>query len=295
MLNAPKALPTQEMSVSASTEPDRARLLGTAILGILASTALFFAIGAAGLVPDTDPSQQLQAYQASPQVYAEYGWGFTVFGLLGIPFVVALGLGLRRQNAFVASIGTTLWGLGTLVLALSVNLYWSMLASIDAAAGSAPTPASATYQAAVVNDFLVYPTTFGWIAFGAGFFLIAWLARRSKFVPSWLGIIGLIGGIGSAPIGPLPEFLGNFGYGVFGFGCAVVLLRRAQVRLRPVGAIMVAIGIADVVAGGLPISTSIKALIAANPVAFLFLIAGAVLVWLGWKQTRPASSVSRSD
>ncbi len=265
-------------------EPERGELAPTAILGILGGFAMLIAIATAGLVPDSTPASQLQDYVNNTVVFTEYGWAFAFFGLLGIPFVVALGRLLRRKNGVVASIATVLWALGIFLLAFTANFYTSALAAIDAASGSAPTMADATYQAAVVNNLVVYPTEFGWIAFGTGFFLMGWLARGSKILPNWLGTVGLIGGVGSAPIGPLPDFVGNFAFAIWGFAIAVLLIRRLPVSSVRVGVVLVIIGLPYFTPAGanfLPLYP----VFSNTPWSFFFLISGAVLIWLG-RRTR---------
>ncbi len=83
--------------------------------------------------------------------------GLRILRSLWHPVRRGVGRLLRGRNGVVASIATVLWALGIFLLAFTANFYRSPLAAIDAASGSAPTTADARYQAAVVNNIVLYP------------------------------------------------------------------------------------------------------------------------------------------
>ncbi len=274
---------------------DRSNLVTIAILGILAGSASLIAFSTAGLLePDATPAQQLQAYLAKPAVFEEYGWAFAFFGLLGIPFVVALGVLVRQRNLVIASFSTVLAAAGIFLLAFATNFWVGTLASIDAASGSAPTIADATYQAAVASSILAYPTIFGFILFGWGFFFLSWLALKGRILPKWLGIIGLVAGLADGiPIGPIPELLGNFAFAIFGFATSVLLIRRLHLRSMPTGIVLVVIGILLFISpfANLPFSP----VIGNTPIALFFIVAGAYLIWSGWRARAGSGTQALSD
>jgi Domain of unknown function (DUF4386) len=280
------------MSSSQSHDPPasdlhRTELVATAALGLLAASASMIAFATSGLLPDATPAQQLQSYAAQTQVYQEFGWAFAIFGVMSVAFVVAWGVIVRQQNLVLVSVATALGVMGLFLLAFSANFWVGTLASIQAASGSAPSMADATYQAAVANGILIYPSTFGFIAFGWGFFLLVWLIRRSGILPTWLCVIGFIGAVADGvPIGPVPDIVGNFAFVIFGFGSAVWIIYRLRVPSIPLGVVVLAIGFVlfpPPLVSRLPYGP----VFGNTPIGIFLIVVGAVLIWLGWRARAP--------
>lgn len=284
-------MPSAGSVLEPDSEPHRSELGAIAVLGVFAATALELGVAGLGLVPDSTPAQQYQDYLTHTTAFAEYAVGFVAFALLGVPFVVALGLLLRRTNPYGAMIASALWVVGILIQALSASLYTSWLAAIEAASGTTPALASPAYQAAIVNNVLAYWVPIGWIGIAIGFFLMAWVARRSGIVPNWLGVVGLAGGIGSLPIGPLPEFVGTNLFAVWGLAIAILFVQRLRLPALPIGLVFIIVGVpysVPVVSNALPLTSWLSN----TPVWIFFLASGAVLVWLGLHPSRKAEKTA---
>lgn len=261
----------------------RDQLVATAALALLAASTSMIAFSTSGLLPDATPAQQLQSYSDQTQLYQEFGWAFALFGIIGIAFVIALGVIVRRQNLVIVSVGTGLGTIGLFLVAFAANFWVGTLASIQAASGSAPTMADATYQAAVANGILNYPTLFGFIAFGWGFFLLVWLLRRSRVFPNWLCVIGLVGAVAyGVPVGPIPDIVGNFAFAIFGFGAAVWIVHRLRLPSIPLGAVVLVIGL---VLFPPPLVSRIPwgPVFGNTPIGIFLVVTGALLIWLGWR------------
>lgn len=265
----------------------RGGLVAIAILGVLAASALELTVAALGLVPDSTPGSQLQDYLGHTVAFQEYGATSAAFLILGILFVVGVGVILCRSNSLGGALSTTIWLAGIVLLAVSAVVWVSVLASVDSASSNAPSMADQTYQAAVANGIVDPLTDIGWVAFATGFFLTAWLARQSKFVPGWLGIVGMLGGVGSLPIGPLPEFIGTNLFALWSFGVAALLVWQGGIAVRGFGIGLSAIGVV-LIASGVALPAPIAHLLSNTPLAFFFIATGVALIWLG-RRPRSAS------
>ena len=281
-------------------------LVATALLGILAGTAVQIALGFAGALPDVDPSGQYQSFVSNRLLYYGYGWAFAFFGLVVIAFIVALASILRHRSPTVASAASALGVVGAFLIAFAANFYVGALASIQAAAGAAPGPADATYQAAIISNVSNFSTVFGWLGLGISLLLLGWLIHRSGLLPDWLRLFAYVGGaaaltpflIGavfpfasdtpgfpwfSNPGFPIADTATGFALTLMLFLTAIVLLYRVRPNhlLLP-GIILIVLGVAL-----FPPYQSVALLFP------FFLLSGAILVWLSRRRTvKPAVAES---
>ena len=98
------------------------------------------------------------------------------------------------------------------------------------AAGNPPNPADATYQAAIWTSLGYYLTDPGLMAWGLGQLLFGWLAWRGGFLPNWLSIFGMIGGVAGLLTLAVYQratlaLVQIFCFGVWGIMTGIVLFR----------------------------------------------------------------------
>lgn len=116
------------------------------------------------------------------------------WAVFSIPLVVALGQILRPKSPTFAKAASLLTAAGILMLAFAVFTHVGALQSIVAAGGPS-NAAEANYQAAIWGSLSFYLTDPGLMTMGFGQVLFGWLAWRSRVLPNWTSVVGMIGGI----------------------------------------------------------------------------------------------------
>jgi flagellar biosynthesis protein FliQ len=95
----------------------------------------------------------------------------------------------------VAAAATYL-SIGLFRVAAGVVLYFGLFASIQGATGSI-NPATAAFVGKVVTTSALDLIYLGFVAWGFGRLVYAILSWKSRILPSWLTIVGLVGGVAS--------------------------------------------------------------------------------------------------
>ncbi len=184
------------MSSSAQVvPPSEARV--TAVLGFVAGIVGIILLVAVFVVPyPPSPPQTLSTYENNKAAYAFYGLAFGIFALGAVPFIGSLGRVLRSRGVSLASSATLLSAGGVLVFASGAILTVYALVSVSSTA--APSPAEATYQAALWSgstSAALGIIFFGISAWGIGLMIFSALVWKSGILPNWLAIVGFVGGI----------------------------------------------------------------------------------------------------
>jgi hypothetical protein len=229
-----------------ATETERlgGTFLVLGILGVL--TALMTALGLAAsfLIPypsNSTPIDTLPVYLANVDMFwLVLGSGIAA-AAFGIPFFAGITRLVGRRSPALASGTSLLFATGFVFVAIDVLFFTGVPYAVSQVPAGSTYSASATYISAVAYQltsdvFNVVMVTF----LGVALVIFAWLSWRSEFVPRWLGIVALIGGIAGAidfPIDPVGEFLALPALVILGIVLGVILLRRpgASAIAKPSG------------------------------------------------------------
>jgi len=171
----------------------------------------------------------LSAFESSSSLYY-FGLVISVLlALLAVPYFTALGRLLRPRGAATAAAATYLSIIGLFLYAASMVLYVALLSSIQGAAGNS-NPATAAFVANVVGTSSADLTLLGGAAWTFGLFLYAILSWRSRIVPNWLAIVGLVGGVAGflsfmfGVVGGAMGFVFAIAFVIWAFGSGLVFL-----------------------------------------------------------------------
>ena len=195
------------------------------VLTLLLGVGIFFSAS-------TTAAQFLSSYNANQVFYAIGANAWLVWSVFSIPFVVGLGTLLRAKSSSFALAAMLLSSVGILLLGFANFIQVGALGALSLVGNLAPSTAEATYHGAFWYHFevsLMTPALFAW---GLGQVLFGWLAWRSRVLPSWLAVLGMIGGIAS--FGPPFAYVLVIVFGsfiVWGFTTGILLLQsRGQSR-----------------------------------------------------------------
>ena len=211
---------------SSSSEPGNTRVAGASgfLLGIVTVIVLV-----AGLIFPSNASgaTTLSAYVGNPSFFYLLAAVIGLFAVVGVPYFTALGRILRPRGAALAAAATYLSILGLFVAAVGVVGYVSLLASINGATGGSP--ATASFIANVVGSSLLTVTLLGFTAFGLGMLLYGLLSWKSRTLPNWLAVVGIVTGAAGVTtfipvVGFVTAFVGLAAFVVWCFVSALVFL-----------------------------------------------------------------------
>jgi uncharacterized protein DUF4386 len=172
-----------------SAEPDRraAAWWGAVAAGL----SILLLLGASP--PPPDAAARLAMFAAHPRLVALTATIILTWAVFSIPFVVMLGQLVRAPSPGLALSASILSAIGMTLLGFAQFTHiGAMLAIISA--GHAPDAAGAIYQAAIWANLSFFLTDPGLMTWGLGQFLLAWLARRSRVLPTWLSAVGFVSG-----------------------------------------------------------------------------------------------------
>ena len=145
----------------------------------------------------TTAAQELSNYNANQASYTTSAYVALTWSVFSIPFVVGLGTLLRAKSSSLALAATLLSSAGILLFGFAYFISAQALGVLGLVGNLAPGTAEATYHAAFWYYFsvsLLVPALYAW---GLGQLLFGWLAWRSRVLPSWLAVLGMISGIAS--------------------------------------------------------------------------------------------------
>ncbi len=230
-MQAPSVPPTP----SSSGEHDNSIIAGAFgfVLGIV--TVVLFVSGF--LLPSNAfGAQTLSGYVGNPSVFYLLAVVTSLFAVAGVPYFTALGRSLRPRGAALAAAATYLSILGVFVAAIGVVLWVSLLASINGATGVSP--ATASYIANVVGSSVITIALLGFTAFGFGLLLYGVLSWRSRILPNWLAVVGIVGGAAGITsflpvVGFVTSFVSLAAFIVWAFVSSLVFL-GPMLRTMPV-------------------------------------------------------------
>jgi len=155
-------------------------------------------------------------------------FGYTALFLLTIVYF-ALGTLLRAKSRSLALAATLLSAAGMLLFGIAYFIPAQALGALGLVGHLAPGAAEPAYQGAFWYDFsvsLLVPALYVW---GAGQVLFGWLAWRSRVLPGWLAVIGLISGIASfAPPFRFVQAIVLDSFVLWSFTTGIVLLRSRR-------------------------------------------------------------------
>jgi Domain of unknown function (DUF4386) len=176
------------------------------------------------------PAEQLSFFSQHGGAVALLATLTLLWAVGSIPFVVALGQLLQPKSATFALTATILSSLGILLLGFAVFAHIGALLAV-VTVPNPPSAGAAIYEAAIWGNLSFYLTDPPLMAWGLGQLLFGWLAWRSGILPSWLAVVGVIGGLaGLLTLGVYQSnalaLLQLASFTVWGIGTGLVLLRR---------------------------------------------------------------------
>ena len=182
----------------------------------------------------TTAAQEWSNYTANQASYTTSAYVALTWSVFSIPFVVGLGTLLRAKSSSLALAATLLSAVGMLLFGFAYFISAQALGVLGLVGNLAPGTAEATYHAAFWYYFsvsLLVPALYAW---GLGQLLFGWLAWRSRVLPSWLAVLGMISGIASfAPPFRFVQAIVLDSFMLWSFITGIVLLRsRATARDR---------------------------------------------------------------
>jgi hypothetical protein len=118
---------------------------------------------------------------------------FMTWAVIALPFLAAVEQLLRSRGEVLARAATLLSSLGILLLAFGYFATIGGFMAISAVA-NAPLPSEPEYQAALWRSMGFFLSDPGLMAWGFGFLLLGMLTWNSGVLPTWLGIVALVGG-----------------------------------------------------------------------------------------------------
>jgi Domain of unknown function (DUF4386) len=142
-------------------------------------------------------AQEWSNYNANQAGYVTGAYVALAWSVFSIPFVVGLGTLLRGKSRSLALAATLLSAVGILLFGIAYFIPAQALGVLRLVGNLAPGTKEAIYQAAFWYYFsvsLLVPALYAW---GVGQVLFGWLVWRSRVLPSWLAVIGMISGIAS--------------------------------------------------------------------------------------------------
>jgi Domain of unknown function (DUF4386) len=142
-------------------------------------------------------AQEWSNYTANQASYTTSAYVALTWSVFSIPFVVGLGTLLRAKSSSLALAATLLSSVGMLLFGFAYFISAQALGVLGLVGNLTPGTAEATYHAAFWYYFsvsLLVPALYAW---GLGQLLFGWLAWRSRVLPGFLAVIGLISGIAS--------------------------------------------------------------------------------------------------
>jgi hypothetical protein len=161
----------------------------------LAAGALSFLLLLASLFPlPATPAEQLSFVADHRTAYGLFAAMVLMWAVFSIPFVVTLGAMLGPSGRTLELTATILSAVGILLLGFAIFAHAGAMLSI-VAAGTPPRSEDAAYQAAIWASLRFYLTDPGLMAWGLGQFLFGWSAWKSGVLPTWLSILGMVGGM----------------------------------------------------------------------------------------------------
>jgi hypothetical protein len=181
------------MSGEPGTAPiDRKRTF--ALFSFLAGVLSILLLGAILLSAPPSPTEVLPFFTTNRAIYMVLATVVLTWGVISVPFVVGLESLLGGRSPSLARAATLLSTGGILLLGFGVFTYVGAGLSIVAASELAPRPADAAYQFAIWANLSYYLTDPGLMVWGLGQVLFGSLAWKSRVLPNWLAVLGLIGG-----------------------------------------------------------------------------------------------------
>jgi hypothetical protein len=198
--------------------------------------SLLLIISAAGPPPPA-PAGLLPYFEAHGARYVLLGVTVLSWTSVAIPFIVGLGALLAAQGRVLARAAVLLAASGVLLLGFATFAFVGAFAAVSAAARVAPSPAEATYQAAIWSHLSFYLTDPGLMTLGLGQFLFAVLAFRSGALPKLVAAIGFIGGLAGLLTLAVYEtgvlaLTQLAALGIWGLATGVILLKKPAASSR---------------------------------------------------------------
>ena len=190
--------------------------------------ALTLALGVVLYLHASPPTaaQEWSNYNANQASYTTSAYVALAWSVFSIPFVVGLGTLLRAKSRSLALAATLLSAVGMLLFGIAYFIPAQALGVLGLVGHLAPSAAESTYQGAFWYHFsvsLLVPALYVW---GPGQLLFGWLVWRSRVLPSWLAVFGLISGIASfAPPFRFVQAIVLDSFMLWSFTTSIVLLR----------------------------------------------------------------------
>jgi hypothetical protein len=205
-----------------------------AVFAILAGLLSVLLVASTNLPAPRVPAELLPYFRSHQSSYVLAAITVLVWVVVAIPFVVGLGALLSAKGSTLAFAATLLSAGGILLLGFATFAFVGAFLAIVAASDVAPSPAEATYQAAIWGNLSFFLTDPGLMTLGFGQFLFAWLAWNSSTVPrfvSWVGFLGGLAGLLTLVVyqTSLLAMIQIGAFGVWGIATGVILLRRKAV------------------------------------------------------------------
>ena len=171
-------------------------------------------------------AQEWSNYNANQASYTTSAYVALAWSVFSLPFVVGLGTLLRGKSQSLALAATLFSAVGMLLFGIAYFIPAQALGVLGLVGHLAPGTAESTYQGAFWYHFslsLLVPALYVW---GPGQLLFGWLAWKSRVLPSWLVVIGLISGIASfAPPFRFVQAIVLDSFCLWSFITGIVLLR----------------------------------------------------------------------
>ena len=211
-------------------QPDFLKIEHTSTFAVFALlvSALTLALGAVLYLHASPPTaaQEWSNYNANQASYTTGAYVALAWSVFSLPFVVGLGTLLHGKSRSLALAATLFSAVGILLFGLAYFIPARALGVLGLVGNLAPSPAESTYQGAFWYHFslsLLVPALYVW---GPSQVLFGWLAWRSRVLPSWLAVFGLVSGMASfAPPFRFVQAIVLDSFCLWSFITGIVLLR----------------------------------------------------------------------